>query len=137
MHLVECINIIYMCMYHVSDISIRTPKLTLVVVADLPGVVIFVHTCIAIENLKEVKDALGYFSDWNNLGHNLGLHPDLLRKISKDKHSIDDRLEEVLHSWLQMECMDIEEEPTWNQLVAAVKPINRALSINIEKKYLI
>ena len=95
------------------------------------------HTRIAIKNLKEVKDALGYFSDWNNLGHNLELHPDLLHRISKNKHDVDDRLEEVLRNWLQMKSMDSDKEPTWNQLAAAVKPIDCALSKNLEKKYLI
>ena len=95
------------------------------------------HTCVAIKNLQEVKAALGYLSDWNNLGLNLGLHPDLLKRISKDKHEVDDRLEEVLRNWLQMKCMDSDKEPTWNQLVAAVKPINPALSINIAKQNLI
>ena len=95
------------------------------------------HTCIAIENLKELKDALGYFSDWNNLGLNLGLHPDLLKRISEDKHNVDGRVEEVLRNWLQMKCTDSEKEPTWNQLVAAVRPIDPALSIHISKKYLI
>ena len=80
-----------------------------------------------------VKDALGYFSDWNNLGHNLGLHPLLLKRISEDKNKVDHQLEEVL----QMNCMDSKKEPTWNQLVAAVEPVDLALSINIERKYLI
>ena len=93
------------------------------------------HTCVAIKNLQEVKAALGYLSDWNNLGLNLGLHPDLLERISKDKHEVDGRLEEVLRNWLQMKCMDSDKEPTWNQLVAAVKPINPALSINIRQTY--
>ena len=94
------------------------------------------HTCVAIKNLQEVKAALGYLSDWNNLGLNLGLHPDLLKRISKDRHEVDDRLEEVLRNWLQMNTMDSDKEPTWNQLVAAVKPIDCALSIKISKKYL-
>ena len=95
------------------------------------------RTCIAITNLKEVKDVLGYLSDWNNLGLNLGLHPDLLKRISEDKHNVDCRLEEFLRNWLQMKCMDSEKEPTWNQLVAAVRPIDPALSISIDEKYLI
>ena len=95
------------------------------------------HTCAAIKNLQEVKAALGYFSDWNNLGLNLGLHPDLLERISKDKHEVDGRLEEVLRNWLQRKFMDSDKEPTWNQLVAAVEPIDYALSDNIKKKYLI
>ena len=94
-------------------------------------------TCVAIEDLRDVKDALEHFSDWNKLGHNLKLHPDLLEKISKDKHEVDDRLEKVLRNWLKMNSMESENEPTWSQLVAAVKPIDRALSKRIKKQYLI
>ena len=97
----------------------------------------FVHPCVAIENLKKVKDALDYFSDWKNLGHNLKLHPDLLERISKNKHEVDDRLEEVLRKWLKRKSMDSDKEPTWSQLVAAVEPIDRALSDKIKEKYLI
>ena len=97
---------------------------------------LFCAYCIAIKHLKEVKDSLGYFSHWNSLGLNLGLHPDLLKRISKNAHDVNDRLEEVLRNWLQMECMDGDEEPTWSQLVAAVKPIDHALSISIKEKYL-
>ena len=101
---------------------------------DLPDVVVL---CIlAIKHLKEVKDSLGYFTDWNNLGLNLQLHPDLLKRISKNTHDIDDRLREVLRNWLQMKGMDSDEEPTWSQLVAAVKPIDHALSSEIKEKYL-
>ena len=92
------------------------------------------HTCVAIENLKEVKDALGYFSDWSLLGLNLGLHPDLLQAILEDKYTVNGRLEEVLRNWLQMKSMDSKQEPTWNQLVTAVKPIDPALSEEISKK---
>ena len=92
---------------------------------------------VAIKNLEEVKAALDYFSEWNNLGLKLGLHPDLLKRISKDKQEVDERLEAVLRNWLKMKCMDSRKQPTWNQLVAAVKQLDPALANEIEKKHLI
>ena len=47
------------------------------------------------------------------------------------KQSVDERLKEVLCKWLNG-----QEESTWNQLVAALEPIDRALAIIIKKKYL-
>ena len=90
-------------------------------------------TCVAIVNLKEIKDALGYFSDWNSLGLNLGLHPRLLEVISVDRHSVQDRQDEVLRNWLSKNYIDRGKEPTWSQLVAAIEPINPALSMYISK----
>ena len=118
-----------------TDVSICTLRITMVVIADLPNVVLCI-LYVAIEDLDKVKDALEFFSDWNRLGLKLGLHPDLLKRISRNKQEVEDQLEEMLRNWLQMNCMDSEKEPTWSQLVAAVKPIDRALSIRIEKKYL-
>lgn len=65
---------------------------------------------IAIKNLKEVKDALGYFSDWNNLGLNLDLHPKLLEVISKTP-GISDRVHEVLSNWLSNNIMNKQIKP--------------------------
>ena len=93
---------------------------------------LFCAYCIAIKDLDAVKDALGYFADWNNLGLKLGLHPDLLQRISRNKHDVDDRLEEVLRNWLNKKTMEDEQKPTWDQLVVALRPINRALSDQIK-----
>ena len=78
-----------------------------------------------------MKAALGYFSDWNNLGLKLGLHPDLLQRISDDKPNVDGRLQEVLRKWLKNE----ELRPSWNQLVIALKPIDCALSNQIKRDH--
>ena len=93
---------------------------------------------VAIEDLNQVEEELRYFSDWNQLGLKLGLHPDLLLMIGQDptKQSLAERVEEVLRKWLKRECMDSQKEPTWSQLVNALDPIDRALSIKSKKKYL-
>ena len=90
---------------------------------------------IAIEDLETVKDALGFFADWNNLGLKLDLHPNLLERISKNNHDVDDRLDKVLRNWLNKETMH-KRTPTWSALVAALEPINYALSEKIRKKHL-
>ena len=91
--------------------------------------------CIAIEDLKEVKGALGYFPEWKSLGLNLELHPNLLEVIVKNKHNVSDRLEEVLCNWLRKNYMDKQKDPTWSQLASAVEPIDRALSEQIKQHY--
>ena len=91
--------------------------------------------CIAIEDLKEVKAALGYFPEWKNLGLNLELHPNLLEVILEDKHNVNDRLEEVLRNWLSKNYKDKEKDPTWSQLASAVETINGALSEQIKQQH--
>ena len=91
--------------------------------------------CTAIEDLKEVKGALGYFSEWEGLGLNLELHPNLLKVILKDKHNVNDCLEEVLCNWLRKNYMDKQKDPTWSQLASAVEPIDHALSEQIKQQH--
>ena len=66
----------------------------------------------------------------------LGLHPDLLKSISKDQSKVEDRLKEVLRNWLRKDSMDSDKKPTWSHLAAALKPINCAPSFNIIAKEL-
>ena len=96
---------------------------------------LFCSYWIAIEDLETVKDVLGYFADWNNLGLKLGLHPDLLERISKNNHDVDDRLDKVLRNWLNKKTMGKNKKTTWSILVAALEPINHALSEKIKEKH--
>ena len=92
------------------------------------------HTYVAIKDLQEVMDAVGIVSNWKSLGINLGVSLDLIDWTEEHKYSVKDRLVEVLRNWLQMKSVDNKEKPTWNQLVDALKPINRDVSEKISKK---
>ena len=106
------------------------------VMTDLPDIVRLLFAfCIAIKDLREVKDALGSFlSDWKTLGDNLTLHPNLLRMISQDESTAEDRLREVLRNWLIRRYMDKKRDPTLSFLAAAVEPIDPDLAEEIKKK---
>ena len=108
--------------------------MAVVVMTDLPDMLLFCAYWIEIEDLDKVKDALGFFSDWNNLGLKLDLHPDLLEGISKSYQDVYDRLDQVLRNWLNKKTMH-KKKPTWSALVAALESINYALSEKIKKKH--
>ena len=95
---------------------------------------LFYAYCIAIEDLKEVTDALPYFSKWKPLGRNLGLHPNLLERIAVDNNNAQDQLDEVLRNWLRKNVMDRTKDPTWCSLAEAVDPIDGTMSEEIKKK---
>ena len=104
---------------------------------DLADIVfLFFAYCIEIEDLKEVKDALGsFFSDWESLGENLTLHSDLLKMISRDESSAEDRLREVLRNWLKRRYLNKKRDPTWIFLAAAVEPIDPEQAEEIKKNH--
>ena len=81
-----------------------------------------------------VKQALGHFARWQDLGLNLGLHPDLLEVIGCKK-TVNEQVYDVLYEWLNMNyAVDRHGPPTWGQLADAVEPINRSLANSIRKK---
>ena len=83
----------------------------------------------------EVKQELGHFSRWNDLGLNLGLHPDHLEEI-RSKQTVPERVHDVLYEWLNMNYdVDRHGPPTWFRLARAVEPINRALAIAIRERH--
>ena len=96
---------------------------------------LFCAYLIAIIDKREVWEELGYFPDWNNLGLQLGLSPDLLAMISTDKSTIHERVDAVLENWLRNNVINKAIKPTWAQLVAAVKPIDYALSEKIKENH--
>ena len=90
----------------------------------------------ATENLRVVKEELGEFSEWYDLGLNLGLSPDSLDVIKEDERMIKGRVRAVLLKWLRKKY-DVEQygSPSWSTLVGAVEPINRALALAIKNRH--
>ena len=83
----------------------------------------------------EVKQELGHFARWNDLGLNLGLHPDLLEIIGC-KQRVNERVHDVLYEWLSMNyAMERHGPPTWAQLAHAVEPINYSLAMYIKQRH--
>ena len=94
------------------------------------------HT--AIEHLRAVKEELGPFAEWYDLGLNLGLSANLLDVIKKDAGSTGDQVQAVLCDWLRQNY-NVQQYglPSWKMLVNAVQPINGALARNIRDRLLI
>ena len=90
---------------------------------------------VAINDKQKVKAELGHFTAWNDLGLNLGLSPDVLGEIKEDETRVKKRVDAVLEHWLRNNVLDKAIKPTWAQLVAAVEPIDYALSENIKKNH--
>ena len=86
--------------------------------------------------MVNVKQELGHFAHWQNLGLNLGLHPDLLKEIECNNQRVSERVHDVLYEWLSMNyAVDRHGPPTWGQLAGAVEPINRSLANAIRRKH--
>ena len=92
--------------------------------------------CIAIKNLVEVKNELGHFAKWHELGLQLGLTYSQLEVIESDKGSNNERLAAVLSDWLRMNY-DTEEHrlPSWSSLATAVEQIDGALAKTIKERH--
>ena len=58
-----------------------------------------------------------------------------LDEIRDDEPRVRGRLHAVLSNWLNRQGTDKTKKPTWHQLVAAVQPINYALSLEIEENH--
>ena len=90
----------------------------------------------ATEHLLIVKQELGEFTKWYDLGLHLGLSPDSLDVIKQDERLTEDRVRAVLLKWLRKQY-DVEQygSPSWNTLAHAVKPLNHALSLAIKDRH--
>ena len=90
----------------------------------------------ATDHLLAVKEELGEFSEWYDLGLHLGLSPDSLDVIKEDERMTKGRVRAVLLKWLRKEY-DVQQHgsPSWNTLALAVKPINRALALIIKNRH--
>ena len=93
---------------------------------------------------KKLKDAEFEETTWENLGRELGLHPNTLAKIIANKTDVESRFTECLTKWLmRVDDVDSIGEPTYNSLIAALKKMDgtkdvfEALSECITKTILI
>ena len=76
-------------------------------------------------------DLLHEIWDWKQLGRKLGISDGLLKEIEHDYHKLQDRKQETLIKWLQ-----IDECPSWSTLVKALVCIHqRYLAQTIAEKY--
>ena len=92
--------------------------------------------CIAIKNLVEVKNELGHFAKWNELGLQLGLTYAQLEVIESDKGSNKERLAAVLSEWLRKNYNTEEYGlPSWRRLAAALQQIDGDLADTIKKRH--
>lgn len=67
--------------------------------------------------LQELKKELKTISaNWKNLGVHLGLPMPTLDKVEKDNTGVDDRLNDMLHKWLQSNA-----KGTWKNIVTALR----------------
>ena len=91
---------------------------------------------IATEDLVDVKQELGDFVNWYDLGLNFRLSPDSLDMIEEDHRSTKKRLQAVLLQWLR-KGYNIQKYglPSWAALADAVKPINHALAMTIKDRH--
>ena len=107
----------------------------MVVVIDIAAAVVLSYYT-ATEHLLVVKQEIGEFTKWYDLGLCLGLSPDSLDVIKQDEHLTKDRVRAVLLKWLRK---DYNEEqygsPSWNTLAHAIKPFNHALSRTIKDRH--
>ena len=91
---------------------------------------------VEIEQLQDVLQELPDFTEWERLGLKLGLSQRKLNVIEEDGRRIAKCLSKVIQEWLKR---NHDEEnygtPTWSNLVKAIKPIDKALAVQIEKKY--
>ena len=96
---------------------------------------LFCGCSIATEHLVKVKQELGHFAPWKELGLNLGLSPALLEVI-ETKQTVSERLYDVLLEWLKRNySVLVYGLPSWHQLAGAVDPINHALATDIRKNH--
>ena len=89
----------------------------------------------AINDLRKVKKEVSSISNWRELGLNLDLSANLLDEIEQDESKVRGRMGAVLSNWLKQQGIDKAKKPTWHQLVAAVEPIDYALSLEIEQNH--
>ena len=90
----------------------------------------------ATEHLLVVKQEIGEFAKWYDLGLHLGLSPDSLDVIKQDEHLTEDRVRAVLLKWLRKEYNEEQYgSPSWNTLADAIKPINRAMFLTIKDRH--
>ena len=76
-------------------------------------------------------DLLHEIWDWKPLGLKLGIPISYLKEIEHDYHRLQDRKQETLSRWLQ-----IDEYPSWSTLVGALVRIHqRYLARTIAEKY--
>ena len=82
--------------------------------------------------LKELPN----FTQWDTLGLNLGIVQGKLDQIDADSRNVSNRVSKVIQEWLKRNHNEEEYgPPTWNNLVKAVKPIDKELALDIEAKY--
>ena len=56
-------------------------------------------------------------SQWNKIGHSLRVDFDFRRSLELSVQNNDDRLEKVLHKWIESECSSV----TWEHLIHVLK----------------
>ena len=62
--------------------------------------------------------------EWKNIGTLLEIPSGTLDKITCDEQSTYDRLREMLREWLKLN----NPQPTWTQVIEAVKPFNPSIA---------
>ena len=91
---------------------------------------------VEIEQLQDVLQELPDFTEWEKLGLNLGLRQGKLNVIEEDCRRNANRLSKVIQEWLRRNHNEKQYgRPTWSNLVKAIKPIENALALEIEKKH--
>ena len=81
------------------------------------------HSFTDIDNLYEVySELLKVAGKWKTMGLALGLRPNTIEKIEKDKDNVEDRLYSVLTHWLN-KAYNVQRfgQPSWQLLVRAVR----------------
>ena len=95
---------------------------------------------LAEDQLFEVMDELPGFTNWMELGANLGLNIGVLEVIkanSKLEGGVFECLLKVLVQWLKRNHNEAKfGPPTWSNLARAVQPIDSALAIKIRERKL-
>ena len=91
---------------------------------------------VAILEMKAVMDDLQRFAEWRELGRNLGVDEGQLNIFESDAGQTHGRLSKVIQHWLNRNHNEEEfGPPTWGNLAKAIKPIDKARAMKIEKKH--
>ena len=85
--------------------------------------------------MRAVMEELQHFGEWRELGINLGVHEGQLNVFENDASRTYSRLSKVIEHWLKRNHNEEEcGPPTWGNLAKAMKAIDKALAMKIEKK---
>ena len=90
------------------------------------------------DDLETVVTELDSIVDVRGVGLRLGLRMSALQKIREDERTLEKEKMKILQHWLMRKDMIRGKEevvPSWSRLADAVEKENRALSIQIRKKY--